>query len=357
MEFFYDVIVIGAGHAGCEAAAAAANMGSKTCLITMDMNKIGQMSCNPAIGGIAKGQIVREIDALGGFTGIVTDRTAIQFRMLNRSKGPAMWSPRAQCDREKFIWAWREILDNTPNLRIWQDTVSELLVENGEVTGVRTVWGVTFHAKCVVVTAGTFLNGLLHVGHSLRQSLGVRRPGQNNLGTGGLLVLLNGNQVGKTLQRVYRCALHKEHGLTRVLDKLIENLLVVVVLAALELRERAHTDNIAIARHHGNSLEQVFALVAIHNHTALGFEFPRALVHIQHDDIHTEVHRRLLGAQTGAKAIVEEDEQGGLVATQLTVFVSVCFDFERLAQSLFQVAEVGHILEYFHIGYYFTLML
>ena len=164
MEFFYDVIVIGAGHAGCEAAAAAANMGSKTCLITMDMNKIGQMSCNPAIGGIAKGQIVREIDALGGFTGIVTDRTAIQFRMLNRSKGPAMWSPRAQCDREKFIWAWREVLDNTPNLRIWQDTVSELLVENGEVTGVRTVWGVTFHAKCVVVTAGTFLNGLLHVG-------------------------------------------------------------------------------------------------------------------------------------------------------------------------------------------------
>lgn len=164
MEFFYDVIVIGAGHAGCEAAAAAANMGSKTCLITMDMNKIGQMSCNPAIGGIAKGQIVREIDALGGFTGIVTDRTAIQFRMLNRSKGPAMWSPRAQCDREKFIWAWREVLDNIPNLRIWQDTVSELLVENGEVTGVRTVWGVTFHAKCVIVTAGTFLNGLLHVG-------------------------------------------------------------------------------------------------------------------------------------------------------------------------------------------------
>ena len=164
MEFFYDVIVIGAGHAGCEAAAAAANMGSKTCLITMDMNKIGQMSCNPAIGGIAKGQIVREIDALGGYTGIVTDRTAIQFRMLNRSKGPAMWSPRAQCDREKFIWAWREILDNIPNLRIWQDTVNELLVENGEVIGVHTVWGVTFHAKSVVVTAGTFLNGLLHVG-------------------------------------------------------------------------------------------------------------------------------------------------------------------------------------------------
>ena len=147
MDFKYDVIVIGAGHAGCEAAAAAANMGSKTCLITMDMNKIGQMSCNPAVGGIAKGQIVREIDALGGYMGLVTDRTAIQFRMLNRSKGPAMWSPRAQCDRGKFIWAWREILENTPNLHIWQDTVEELIVENGEATGVMTCWGVTFHAK------------------------------------------------------------------------------------------------------------------------------------------------------------------------------------------------------------------
>lgn len=164
MDFKYDVIVIGAGHAGCEAAAAAANLGSKTCLITMDMNKIGQMSCNPAIGGIAKGQIVREIDALGGYMGLVTDRTAIQFRMLNRSKGPAMWSPRAQCDRGKFIWAWREILENIPNLHIWQDTVEELLVENGEVTGVVTCWGVTFHAKCVILTAGTFLNGLMHVG-------------------------------------------------------------------------------------------------------------------------------------------------------------------------------------------------
>ena len=143
MDFKYDVIVIGAGHAGCEAAAAAANLGSKTCLITMDMNKIGQMSCNPAVGGIAKGQIVREIDALGGYMGIVTDRTAIQFRMLNRSKGPAMWSPRAQCDRGKFIWAWREILENTPNLHIWQDTVEELIVENGEVTGLVTCWGVT----------------------------------------------------------------------------------------------------------------------------------------------------------------------------------------------------------------------
>ena len=164
MNFKYDVIVIGAGHAGCEAAAASANLGSKTCLITMDMNKIGQMSCNPAVGGIAKGQIVREIDALGGYMGLVTDRTAIQFRMLNRSKGPAMWSPRAQCDRGKFIWAWREILENIPNLHIWQDTVEELLVENSEVKGVVTCWGVTFHAKCIILTAGTFLNGLMHVG-------------------------------------------------------------------------------------------------------------------------------------------------------------------------------------------------
>ena len=167
MDFKYDVIVIGAGHAGCEAAAAAANLGSKTCLITMDMNKIGQMSCNPAVGGIAKGQIVREIDALGGYMGLVTDRTAIQFRMLNRSKGPAMWSPRAQCDRGKFIWAWREILENIPNLHIWQDTVEELLVENGEVTGVSTCWGVIFQAKCVILTAGTFLNGLMHVGKKM----------------------------------------------------------------------------------------------------------------------------------------------------------------------------------------------
>lgn len=164
MEFNYDVIVIGAGHAGCEAAAAAANLGSRTCLITMDMNKIGQMSCNPAIGGIAKGQIVREIDALGGWTGRVTDQTAIQFRLLNRSKGPAMWSPRAQCDRNKFIWAWREVLENTPNLHIWQDTVRQLLVADGEVRGALTVWGCTFHAKCVIITAGTFLNGLMHIG-------------------------------------------------------------------------------------------------------------------------------------------------------------------------------------------------
>ena len=164
MEFNYDVIVIGAGHAGCEAASAAANLGAKTCLITMDMNKIAQMSCNPAIGGIAKGQIAREVDALGGYMGIVTDRTAIQFRMLNRSKGPAMWSPRAQCDRGKYIWTWREILENTPHLTIWQDTAEELLTENGEATGITTLWGVTFKAKSVILTAGTFLNGLMHIG-------------------------------------------------------------------------------------------------------------------------------------------------------------------------------------------------
>lgn len=160
----YDVIVIGGGHAGCEAATASANMGASTCLVTMDMNKIAQMSCNPAIGGIAKGQIVREIDALGGQTAIVTDATAIQFRMLNRSKGPAVWSPRAQCDRGKFIWKWREVLDTTPNLDIWQDEACELIVENGETAGVKTVWGVELRAKSVVITAGTFLNGLLHIG-------------------------------------------------------------------------------------------------------------------------------------------------------------------------------------------------
>lgn len=160
----YDVIVIGGGHAGCEAATASANMGASTCLVTMDMNKIAQMSCNPAIGGIAKGQIVREIDALGGQTAIVTDATAIQFRMLNRSKGPAVWSPRAQCDRGKFIWKWREVLDTTPNLDIWQDEACELIVENGEAAGVKTVWGVELRAKSMVITAGTFLNGLLHIG-------------------------------------------------------------------------------------------------------------------------------------------------------------------------------------------------
>ncbi len=181
MEFNYDVIVIGAGHAGCEAAAAAAKLGSKTCLITMDMNKIAQMSCNPAVGGIAKGQIVREIDALGGFIGLVTDRTAIQFRLLNRSKGPAMWSPRAQCDRNRYIWAWREVLENTPNLHIWQDTVRQLLVEDGEVRGVLTVWGVTFRAKCVVLTAGTFLNGLMHIGRVMLPGGRISEPASYEL--------------------------------------------------------------------------------------------------------------------------------------------------------------------------------
>ena len=164
MIFNYDVVVVGAGHAGCEAAAAAANLGAKTCLITMDMNKIAQMSCNPAIGGIAKGQIVREIDALGGFTGIVTDRCSLQFRMLNLSKGPAVWSPRSQCDRAKFIWTWREILENTPHLQIWQDQARELIVENQEVRGVSTYYGAEFRARCVIITAGTFLNGLMHIG-------------------------------------------------------------------------------------------------------------------------------------------------------------------------------------------------
>ena len=193
----YDVIVVGGGHAGCEAACAAANMGAKTCLVTMDMNKIAQMSCNPAVGGIAKGQIVREIDALGGQMALVTDATAIQFRMLNRSKGPAVWSPRAQCDRGKFIWQWRSVLDSTPNLDIWQDQADELLVEevastattNGaptddatsategtkaeaplpckRVVGVRTIWGCELRAKTVVVTAGTFLNGLMHIGRKM----------------------------------------------------------------------------------------------------------------------------------------------------------------------------------------------
>jgi len=164
MNFKYDVIVVGAGHAGCEAAAAAANMGSKTLLITMDMNKIAQMSCNPAVGGIAKGQIVREIDALGGQMGIVTDTTAIQFRMLNRSKGPAMWSPRAQSDRSQFILKWREILENTKNLFIWQDAVTALCIENKTITGVATALGVNFSAKSVILTNGTFLNGLMHIG-------------------------------------------------------------------------------------------------------------------------------------------------------------------------------------------------
>lgn len=181
MDFKYDVIVIGGGHAGCEAAAASANMGAKTCLVTMDMNKIAQMSCNPAVGGIAKGQIVREIDALGGYMGIVTDRTSIQFRMLNRSKGPAMWSPRAQCDRGKFIWAWREILENTPNLHIWQDQVKELLVDGKQVTGVRTYLDVTIKAPCVILTAGTFLNGLMHIGRTKLPGGRVAEPASYHL--------------------------------------------------------------------------------------------------------------------------------------------------------------------------------
>ena len=181
MIFKYDVIVIGAGHAGCEAAAASANLGAKTCLITMDMNKIAQMSCNPAVGGIAKGQIVREIDALGGYMGIVTDRCSIQFRMLNRSKGPAVWSPRAQCDRAKFIWTWREILENIPNLNIWQDQVKELIVENGEVAGVRTYLDAEFRAKAVILTAGTFLNGLMHIGRTKLEGGRISEPASHLL--------------------------------------------------------------------------------------------------------------------------------------------------------------------------------
>jgi tRNA uridine 5-carboxymethylaminomethyl modification enzyme len=181
MNFFYDVIVIGGGHAGCEAATAAANMGAKTCLITMDMNKIGQMSCNPAVGGIAKGQIVREIDALGGQMALVTDATAIQFRMLNRGKGPAVWSPRAQCDRGKFIWQWRTVLDNTPNLDVWQDQADEIVVKDGVATGVKTVWGVEFHARCTIITAGTFLNGLMHVGRRKVEGGRCAEPAVHNL--------------------------------------------------------------------------------------------------------------------------------------------------------------------------------
>lgn len=180
MKFNYDVLVIGGGHAGCEAAAASANMGAKTCLITMDMNKIGQMSCNPAIGGIAKGQIVREIDALGGQMGIVTDKTAIQFRMLNIGKGPAVWSPRAQCDRGKFIWEWRTILDHTDNLDIWQDQADELLVANGEAIGVKTIWGAEFNAKSIIITAGTFLNGLMHIGRKMVEGGRCAEPAVHN---------------------------------------------------------------------------------------------------------------------------------------------------------------------------------
>lgn len=181
MIFKYDVIVIGGGHAGCEAACASANMGAKTCLVTMDMNKIAQMSCNPAVGGIAKGQIVREIDAMGGQMGIVTDKTAIQFRMLNKGKGPAVWSPRAQCDRGKFIWEWRNRLDRTDNLDIWQDQADELVVENGRAVGVKTIWGVEFRAGAVIITAGTFLNGLMHIGHKMIPGGRVSEPASYRL--------------------------------------------------------------------------------------------------------------------------------------------------------------------------------
>ena len=184
MNFNYDVIVIGAGHAGCEAAAAAANLGSKTCLITMDMNKIAQMSCNPAVGGIAKGQIVREVDALGGQMGIITDATAIQFRMLNRSKGPAVWSPRAQCDRGRFIWRWRQALDSTPGLDIWQDQATELIVEGRRARGVRTIWGAELLAGSVVITAGTFLNGLMHIGRRQVEGGRIAEPAAHHLGDG-----------------------------------------------------------------------------------------------------------------------------------------------------------------------------
>jgi tRNA uridine 5-carboxymethylaminomethyl modification enzyme len=181
MDFKYDIIVIGAGHAGCEAASASANMGSKTLLITMDMNKIGQMSCNPAVGGIAKGQIVREIDALGGQMGIITDRSAIQFRMLNRSKGPAMWSPRSQSDRHQFIQQWIKTISNTPNLFIWQDTVKELIIENNEIKGLKSSLGINFHAKCVVLTTGTFLNGLLHIGKNQNKGGRISEPASTGI--------------------------------------------------------------------------------------------------------------------------------------------------------------------------------
>ena len=224
MTFKYDVIVIGAGHAGCEAACAAANLGSKTLLITMDMNKIAQMSCNPAIGGIAKGQIVREIDALGGYMGIVTDATAIQFRMLNKSKGPAMWSPRSQSDRMQYIIKWREILDETPNLDIWQDTVTELLFSKGKATGCKTTMNVEFLATAVILTAGTFLNGLMHIGKTQIVGGRIGEPSSfgvteqlKNLGFStdrmktGTPVRINGNSIdfSKMLEQIGEDDFHK----------------------------------------------------------------------------------------------------------------------------------------------------
>lgn len=181
MVFHYDIVVVGAGHAGCEAARAAAMMGAKVCLITMDMEKIAQMSCNPAIGGIAKGQIVREIDALGGMTGRITDESSIQFRMLNLSKGPAMWSPRAQCDRTRYSILWRHTLEQTPNLTLYQDQATELIVENGKAAGVKTLWDNEFRAHCVVLTAGTFLNGLMHLGHTKVEGGRISEPACHHL--------------------------------------------------------------------------------------------------------------------------------------------------------------------------------
>lgn len=211
MFFEYDVLVIGGGHAGCEAASAAAKMGAKTCLMTMDMNKIAQMSCNPAVGGIAKGQIVREIDALGGEMGHVTDATAIQFRLLNRSKGPAMWSPRAQCDREKFIWKWRTTLDHTPNLDIFQDQAQELLVKDGKVLGIKTLWGVEVMAKAIVVTAGTFLNGLMHIGRKMVEGGRIAEPAVHHFSES---IAQNGIRVNRmktgTPVRIDRRSVHFE---------------------------------------------------------------------------------------------------------------------------------------------------
>src|SRR5512133_3595119 len=191
---FYDVIVVGGGHAGCEAAVAAANLGSKTLLVTMDMTKFAQMSCNPAMGGIAKGQIVREIDALGGYSGIVTDLSTIQFRLLNRSKGPAMWSPRAQCDRFQFTLTWRDMLEKTKNLDFWQDTVTSLMVENAKVKGVVTRLGVSFFAKAVIFTNGTFINGLIHVGKQQQEGGRISEPASKGLSE---LLKEHGFEVGR----------------------------------------------------------------------------------------------------------------------------------------------------------------